>query len=151
MKIKALVFTLIVAFVFVSLSGCTPAKTVTEKIKSFIEGISGPVEVEDVIVCKNVDSSYKPVEPTDTFPSGTKVMYISVKIKNMTTKDKLTVKWNYLESGEEINTTDFTTDKPGSGYVSFNLTTDQSFPSGRYNAVVYLNNKLVKTVEFSVE
>jgi len=135
MKTKIIVSTLIIAFAFASLAGCR----------------MGPVEVEEVVVCKNVDSEYKPVDPIDTFPSGTLVIYISIKINNMTTEDTLTTKWNYLETGEEINTTDFTTDRPGSGYVSFNLTTDQSFPSGRYTAVVYLNNELIETAEFSVE
>jgi len=78
-----------------------------------------------------------PVEPTDTFPSGTQVVYISVKINNMTIEDKITTKWNYLETGEEINTTDFNTEESGSGYVGFNLTIDQGFPSGRHNAIVY--------------
>jgi hypothetical protein len=98
-----------------------------------------------------VDSDYKPVDPTDTFPSGTQAIYISVKINNMTPKDKITTKLNYLETGEEISTTDVTTDKSGSGYKCFNLTNDQGFQSGRYNAMVYLNNELIETVEFSVE
>jgi len=155
MKIKIVISALILAFVFASFIGCT----------------LDPVEVEEIVVCKNVDSSYKPVEHTDTFPSGTQAFYISVKINNMTPEDKITIKWNYLETGEEINTADFTIERSwftswlgkifkktsnllresGSGYVSFNLTIDQGFPSGRYNAMIYLNNELAETVEFSVE
>jgi len=135
MKTKIVISTLIAAFVFASFIGCT----------------LGPVEIEEIVVCRNVDDTYKPVEPMDTFPSGTQVIYISVKINNMALEDKITTKWNYLETGEEISTTDFTTDKSGSGYVGFNLTIDQGFPSGRYNAMVYLNNELIETVEFSVE
>ena len=135
MKTKIVISTLIAAFVFASFIGCT----------------LGPVEIEEIVVCRNVDDTYKPVEPMDTFPSGTQAIYISVKINNMALEDKITTKWNYLETGEEISTTDFTTDKSGSGYVGFNLTIDQGFPSGRYNAMVYLNNELIETVEFSVE
>jgi len=150
MKNKTLIFSLIAVFVLVLLAGCSPAQ-VSEKITSFIEGISGPVEVEEVTVCKNVDTDYSPIDPTDTFPSGTKIIYISVKIKNMAREDKLTIKWNYLESGEEINTSDFQTDTPGSGYVGFSLAIEGAFPAGRYNATVYLNNEAQETVEFSVE
>lgn len=135
MKTKIVISTLIAAFVFASFIGCT----------------LGPVEIEEIVVCKNVDDTYKPVEPMDTFPSGTQIVYVSVKINNITPEDKITTKWNYLETGEEISTTDFTTEEAGSGYVSFNLTIDQGFPSGRYNAMVYLNNELIETVEFSVE
>ncbi len=150
MKNKTLIFSLIAVFVLVLLAGCSPAQ-VSEKITSFIEGISGPVEVEEITVCKNVNTDYSPIDPTDTFSSGTGIIYISVKIKNMTREDKLTVKWNYLESGEEIYTTNFQTDTPGSGYVGFSLTIEGTFPPGRYNATVYLNNETQETVEFSVE
>ena len=150
MKNKTLIFGLIAVFVLVLLAGCSPEK-VSERITSFIEDISGPVEVEEITVCKNVDTDYSPIDPTDKFPSGTEIFYISVKINNMTREDKLTVKWNYLESGEEISTTDFQTDTPGSGYVGFSINSEEIFPTGRYSAVVYLNNEAQETAEFSVE
>jgi hypothetical protein len=133
MKNKALVFSLIAVFVLVLLAGC------------------GPVSVEEVTVCKNVDSNASPIDPTDNFPSGTEIVYVSIKINNMSREDKLTVKWNYLETGEELGTNDFTTDKSGSGYIGFSLISKETFSSGRYNATVYLNNEAVETVEFSVE
>jgi len=155
MKTKIVIYTLILAFVFASFIGCT----------------LGPVEIEEIVVCKNVDNTGKPIEPMDTFPSGTQIVHVSIKINNMTSEDKITTKWNYLETVEEIDTADFTIEKSwltswfqkifkrtsnllsesGSGYVSFNLATDLGFPSGRYNVVIYLNNELIETVEFSVE
>jgi len=136
MKTKATIFSLIVALTFAALiGGCSP----------------GPVEIEEVVTCKNLDSEYKPLDITTTFPSGTEVVYIAVKIKNMTTEDRVTTTWNYLETKEQINTTDFTTEERGSGYIGFSLQIDNSFPAGRYNAIVYLNNEEAKTVEFSVE
>jgi hypothetical protein len=111
----------------------------------------GPVEITDVVMCKSVDSNYNPVDPTTVFPSGTTDIYAVVKIKNMTPEDKITVKWNYLETGEEANTTEFTTDESFSGNVSFSLTIEEGFPAGNYNAVVYLNGEEFKTLEFSVE
>lgn len=136
MKIKSAIFPITAALVIVSLiGGCAP----------------GLVEVEEVVTCKNVDSEYMPVEPNTVFPPGTHIIYVSVKVKNITPSDKITTRWNYLETGEEINTTDFTTEEAGSGYIGFSLTIDNGFPTGRYNAVVYLNNEQVKTVEFSVE
>ena len=135
MKTKAVIFTLITVFVFASLIGCT----------------LGPVEIEEIVICKDVNSSYKPVEPTDIFPSETQVIYILVKFNNITPEDKITTKWYYLETGEEINTADFAAEKSGSGYHAFRFICDKGFPSGRYNAMVYLNNELLETMEFSVE
>ncbi|MBU4482693.1 MAG: hypothetical protein L6305_02150 [Actinomycetia bacterium] len=135
MKIKIVIPALIAAFVFASFIGCT----------------LGPVEIEEIVICKNVDDTYKPVEPMDTFPSGTQAIYISVKINYITPEDKITTKWYYLETGEEINTADFAAEKSGSGYHAFRFICDKGFSSGRYNAMVYLNNELIETVEFSVE
>lgn len=138
MKTRTIIFTAITALAFASLVGCTLLTP-------------GPVEVSEVTVCKGVDSDYKPIDPKDTFPSGTQAVYISVKVNDITPNDKLTTRWNYLETNEEINVTDFTSEESGSGYLGFSLFIDEGFPSGRYNAVVFLNNELVETVEFMVE
>jgi hypothetical protein len=119
---------------------------------SFATGCTmGPAEITDVVICKSVDSDSKPVNPATVFPLGTNVIYASVKVNNMSTEDKITVKWNYLETGEEIHTIDITTEEPGPGYKSAGLTIEGSFPAGKYNVIVYLNGEDVKTTEFSVE
>ena len=51
--------------------------------------------------------------------------------------------WNYLETGDEINTTDFTPEETGQGYIGFNIKVDQGFPQEDYNVVVYLNDELI--------
>ena len=85
------------------------------------------------------------------FESGTSVIYISIEVSNMTPKDKLAVEWNYLESGDEIKT-QATTGETGSGYIGFNLIKkDESFPTGNYNVLVYLNDELYETLEFLVK
>ena len=138
MKTKTILYTTITVLALASLVGCTLLTP-------------GPAEVSEVTVCKDIDSDYEPIEPMDTFPSGTRVVYVSVKVNDMTPDDILTTRWNYLETNEEINATDFTSEDPGSGYIGFSLFIDEGFPSGRYNAVVFLNNELVETVEFMIE
>jgi hypothetical protein len=138
MKTKTIIFTTITALVLASIAGCTLLTP-------------GPAEVTEVTVCRDVDSEYKPIEPMNTFSSGTQMVYVSVKVDNITPDDKLTTRWNYLETNEEISVTDFTSEESGSGYIGFSLFIEEGFPSGRYNAVVFLNNELVETVEFMVE
>lgn len=138
MKTKTIIFTTIAALALASLAGCTLLTP-------------GPVEVTEVTVCKDVDSEYKPIEPMSTFPSGTQTVYVSVRVNNMTPDDKLIIKWNYLETNEEINVNELIPDKSGSGYKSFSLYNEEGFQSGRYNTVVFLNNELIETVEFMVE
>ncbi len=135
MKIKTVIFVLIFIFISMSFIGCT----------------LGPVEVEEITVCKNVDSNYKPVDSTYVFPPETTAICLAVKINNFTPKDKLSITLIYLETNDEIAKQEADQEKSGSGYQSFKFIYNQGFPSGRYNAMIYLNNELAETVEFSVE
>ena len=110
-----------------------------------------PVSIESIILSKDIGPDSVPVDPATEFKSGTSIIYISVKVNNMTPEDKLTVEWNYLETGDEINTSDFATEETGSGYIGFNIKVDQGFPTGNYNVLVYLNDELYETLEFSVK
>ena len=135
MKAKITISTLITAFIFASLIGCAV----------------GPVEIEEITVCKNVDSDYAPIDPTEVFPSDIRVIYVSTKVNNFTPKDKLSIIWIYIETNKELTKQEIKTEETCSGYKTFEFKSDQGFPSGKYNAIIYLNDELVETVEFSVE
>ena len=135
MKSKIVISTLIAAFVFASFIGCT----------------LGPVEIEEITVCKNVDSNYEPIDSTYIFPLETTVIYLTIKVNNFTPQNKLSVTLIYLETNNEIAKKENIPEKSGSGYQTFEFKYNKGFPSGRYNAMVYLNNELIETVEFSVE
>lgn len=130
-----LVIALVIVMISICLIGCTPE----------------PVSIESITLSRDIGSDFAPIDPTTEFGPGTSIIYISVKVNNMTPEDKLTVTWNYLETGDEINTTDFITEDTGSGYIGFNIKVDQGFPSGNYNSLVYLNDELYETVDFSVK
>lgn len=110
-----------------------------------------PVSIESITISLSIGEDFAPVDPTNEFASGTSIIYISIMVENMTPEDKLTVIWNYLETGKEISTTDLFQDKRGSGYKCLNLKSAQGFPSGDYNALVYLNDELYETMEFLVK
>jgi len=130
-----LIIALVIAMISIFFTGCTPE----------------PVSIEFITLSKDIGPDSAPVDPATEFESGTSVIYISVKVNNMTPEDKLTVEWNYLETGDEINTSDFITEETGSGYIGFNVKVGQGFASGNYNVLVYLNDELYETLEFSVK
>jgi hypothetical protein len=130
-----LVIALVIAIISINLMGCAP----------------DPVSIESITLSEDISPDSIPVDPTTEFESGTSIIYVSVKVNNMTPDDKLSVEWNYLETGDEINTSDFTTEETGSGFIGFNIKVEQGFPTGNYNVIVYLNDELYETLEFIVK
>ena len=135
MRARLLLFALIIIISSLLLIGCSQE----------------PVSIESITMSRDIGEDFVPVNPTDEFASGTSIIYISVKVKNMTPEDKLTVVWNYLETGVEISVTDLFLDKRGSGFQCFPLKSAQGFPSGNYNALIYLNGELYETLKFLVK
>ena len=128
----------------------TAATTVSETTTT--TAVESTATVSDAVTCKSVDSNKKPINKTDTFDAGTKVIYLSLVLNNFTTKDKLTVKWNYLDNNSVVTTTDFTYQQDIIGnYLAFDISLDKGFPTGQYNTEIYLNDKLAETVKFSVK
>jgi hypothetical protein len=118
----------------------------------FISGCGSRVfSIESVDISRDIGEDFAPVDIMDEFPAGTSIIYISVKVANMTPEDSLAVTWNYLETGDVINTTEFSPQETGSGYIGFNVMVEEGFPAGNYNALVYVNDELYETVEFSVK
>lgn len=133
-----------------SLTGCSNSSSkIEEKVQEALK--KGPSEVEDAVVCKNIDSNYAPIDPTDIFPSGTNEIHMSIKFKNFTNNDSLKVVWKYVETGEDISTQEFSPQESGSGYHSFNIKIAEGFPPGRYNVKLYFNGNLFISSDFTVQ
>ncbi|MCL4416738.1 MAG: hypothetical protein M1365_08600, partial [Actinobacteria bacterium] len=97
-----------------SLTSCSSdSSKIGEKVQEVLK--KGPSEVEDAVICKNIDSNYAPIDPTDIFPSGTKEIHLSIKFKNFTNKDNLKVVWKFIETGKDISTQEFNPPDSGSG------------------------------------
>ena len=136
----------------------TAAKTAEETVEKTdtVEETATPeiktISVSDIVTCKDVDANSKPLEITDTFDTGVKIVHLAFNVHDFTTTDQITAQWNYLETGEIIYTAN--TSPPADGKfnnVEFFITHDQGLPSGKYNIEIYLNDELVETVEFSIK
>jgi len=150
--ISAVVITIVIfasATCLLSFISCNNGSSkIEEKVQEVLK--KGPSEVEDAVICKNIDSNYAPIDPTDIFPSGTNEIHISIKFKNFTNKDNLKAVWKYVETGEDISTQEFNPQESGSGYHSFNIKIAEGFPSGRYNVKLYFNGNLFISSDFTV-
>ena len=115
---------------------------------SFDVKASGPPEIGEVVMAKNLDADNKPVDPTTTY-APTDVFYVSVQVKNLVAGTVVQVQ--YKLDGEPYEDTSLTADEFGSGYYGFELTPADSHLTGDYTAEIYLDGVLVETVSFTVE
>jgi len=132
----------------------TVEETIEEDLNN--EEIAEPekktISISDTVTCKDVDANSKPLEITDTFDTGVKIVHLAFNVHNYTTEDLITAQWNYLETGEIVYTTD--TKPPSDGEfnnIEFYLSLDTGLLSGRYNIEIYLNDDLSETIEFSIK
>ena len=121
------------------------------KIDDVQEAIKGKAEIAEMVICKNVDSNFAPVDPASVFDAGTNSIFLSVKFINFKTTDALKVTWTYIDTNRELSIQEFSPPEFSSGYHSFNIAIADAFPGGKYTAQVELNNDIVKTVEFSIK
>jgi hypothetical protein len=77
---------------------------------------------------------------TTTFSQDQSVIYLIVELANA--PDDTKVKANYLLDQSELTS--------GSGTLTFTLTNNQLWPTGKYKADLYLNDQLDRTLEYEV-
>ena len=131
-----------------TLSGCAVKDLKLDKVQ---EAIKGKAQVTEMVTCKNVDSSYAPVDTTSEFDAGTNSIFLSVKFTNFKTTDILKVTWTYIDTNGELSVQEFSPPEYSSGYHSFNIKIGDAFPGGKYSAQVDFNGDIVKTIDFSVK
>ncbi len=110
-----------------------------------------PVEIQDIILSKNVDANGNPTEESDIFASGTKEIFLVIKVTDMKATDNITAKWTFLDENIEIDSKTFTPEEKFSGNHIFKIKISQGFPFGNYEASVFLNGRDLKTIPFKVE
>ena len=132
-----------------SATGCASNNIDLKDIQDAI--VKGPPEIEEVVLCKNVNENYEPLDTAESFSSGTDSIYVSIKFKDFTTEDNIRVTWTYLDIDEELITQEFSPETEGSGYHSFNIKTTGGFPPGKYSVFVFFNDTDLKEIDFTVE
>lgn len=86
------------------------------------------------------------VDPTSTF-EPTDTFHAVVTVSNAPDGTKLRFVWFYGD--QRLDATDFTVED-GKNVVNATLTNDNEWPAGDYTVEIYLNDKLDRTLSFSV-
>lgn len=104
--------------------------------------------VADAFMARDPDGT----EPVTVF-SPDETFYLIVELANASDATKVKAAWTAIDVDDvdfdtTIDETELTT---GSGRLTFDLTNDSPWPAGNYRVDLYLNGKLDRTLEFSVE
>ncbi len=108
-----------------------------------------PPSVDGVTLTTAVDSGFKATSPTTTFKPTDK-FFASVQVSNIVVGTKVDSRWYFGADEVTGGRTSITSDKTGSGYYSFSLSSASGFPVGDWKVEIYLDGKLVNTTTFKV-
>lgn len=106
--------------------------------------------VSNACMAKELNSdTYEPLDNTSQFDSNSDIIYAASYIKNVSNGTKVSVIW-HLPSKESVpSETSFTL--IGDGWVPFFLTSDKGFPVGAYSVDILIDDKISKTLTFTVK
>jgi len=99
--------------------------------------------------------TWEPINPTTTFPTDQAVIHLVITVANAPSDTKVKTVWTVVDVGDaapantKIDETEVTLD--ASGTAHFTLASNSgTWPMGKYKVEVYLNDKLDRTLEFTI-
>jgi len=130
-----------------SVSGHIPGKYTAEayldnalaKTVSFTVEGDGQAKIVDVVLAKNLDSDYEPVDPTTTYKTADTI-FVSVKVKNVKPGMEIKLIYTFGKQTEDqvINTKSIA----GEGTFGFQLSPPVTgYPAGEFSVESFLNGK----------
>lgn len=96
----------------------------------------------------------KAVDPTSTFATTDTPLHYVVTLSNAPDDTKVKSAWTAVDAGDgqykdkKIDETELTS---AGGVLDFTLASKQAWPAGKYKVDLYLNDKLDRTAEFTIE
>jgi len=107
------------------------------------------VEVSDVDIGRAVGTDKKITDKTDTFKPTDKI-FASVHTHGTAPTAKLAAKWMY-ENGTPVSENTETISPSGDAYTQFQISKASPWPTGKYTLHVLLDDREVKTVDFTIK
>ena len=114
--------------------------------------INPDIAIVDAKTVTAVDENLMPVKMIATFPEGTAKVSCWFKWRNAKVNTQVLTKWHYVT--DDIPILDYTFNIPkkdGSGMVALTMPGGKKLPSGSYKVDLIVNNRILKSLKFSVE
>lgn len=120
-----------------------------------------PIEnqyIESIQTSSSVDPYHNPTSPTSSFLPTNKEIYLTISTTNqMPTNTEVKIEWYYTQNQEFLSSASTIMGPEDQDHFTLSKTHHQSFlqsngnwPSGGYKARIYVDNKLVEEIRFTV-
>ena len=114
--------------------------------------------IQQAVLAKDVKGdNFEPVDPTSTFPTDQPMLHLVVAVANAPSDTKVKAAWTAVDVGEVapantlIAETEVTLNASGNAHFTLSIPDTGVWPVGKYKVDVYLNDKLDRTVNYTVE
>jgi hypothetical protein len=100
--------------------------------------------------------SLEPIDPTTTFPVDQPVIHLVVNVANAPSDTKVKAVWTAVDVGDvapantQVAEVTVTLDASGTAHFTLSVPDTGAWPVGKYKADVYLNDKLDRTLEYTI-
>ena len=101
-------------------------------------------------------STFDPVDPTTTFPIDQPIIHLVAKVANAPSDTKVKSVWTAVDVGDvapantQIAEVEVTLDASGTAHFTLSIPDTGVWPVGKYKVDVYLNDKLDRTLEYTI-
>jgi hypothetical protein len=100
--------------------------------------------------------SLEPIDPTTAFPVDQPVIHLVVNVANAPSDTKVKAVWTAVDVGDvapantQVAEVTVTLDASGTAHFTLSVPDTGAWPVGKYKADVYLNDKLDRTLEYTI-
>jgi hypothetical protein len=102
-------------------------------------------------------SAFDPVDPATTFPTDQPVIHLVAKVANAPEGTKVKSVWTAVDVGDvapantKIAETEVVLNSDGNAHFTLSTPSTGTWPAGKYKVDVYLNDKLDRTLEYTIQ
>jgi hypothetical protein len=113
--------------------------------------------IPQAVLAKDVKGdTFEPVDPTSTFPTDQAVIHLVVTVANAPSETKVKTVWTAVDVGDaapantKIDEAELKMEDSGNAHFTLSQPSTGTWPVGKYKVEIYLNDKLDRTLEYTV-
>jgi hypothetical protein len=113
--------------------------------------------IPKAVLAKDVKGdTFEPVDPTSTFSPDQAVINLVVTVANAPSDTKVKTVWTAVDVGDaapantKIDEAEITMNDSGNAHFTLSSPSTGVWPVGKYKVEIYLNDKLDRTLEYTI-